>query len=142
MKKWLIALVGASALTAVGAMPAAATQLEDALADGATKLTAAEINLRLADKTVTFENMKSGAKVLLYYDGQNGLILRPVGSEKTLTGFYATDLADHVCLGIHGETPMRLRCMTVLSIEGVMYKYELDGSLRGRVVEELAGKKM
>jgi hypothetical protein len=121
------------------ALPASASALEDALAKGATRLSAEEINKRLADKTVTFENLNSGAKVLVYYDGRNGTILKPVGSDRTLTGFYATDLADHVCLGVHGDGPMRLRCVDVLLVDGVMHKYELDGSLRGRITESVTG---
>ncbi|MEM7223685.1 MAG: hypothetical protein AAF495_11935 [Pseudomonadota bacterium] len=139
MIKCLPALIGALALGSLTAMPAMASQMEDALANGARKLTAEEITKRLADKTVTFENLNSGAKVLVYYDGENGTILKPVGSNQTLTGFYATDLSDHVCVGIKGDAPMRLRCVNVLLIDGVMHKFELDGSLRGRIIEEVAG---
>jgi len=132
-------IVGALALTYLSAVPASASELEDAVTDGATRLTADEINKRLADKTVTFENLNTGAKVLVYYDGQNGTILKPIGSDQTLTGFYATDLSDHVCVGVYGDKPMRLRCVNVLLIDGVMHKFELDGSLRGRIIEEVAG---
>ena len=142
MKTSISARIAAIAFALLAASPAAASELEDALANGATKLNADEITSRLSDKTVTFENLKSGAKVLIYYDGQNGMVLQPVGSDKTLKGFYATDLSDHVCIGIEGDKPLRLRCMTVLLIEDVMYKYELDGSLRGRVIEEVAGNKI
>jgi hypothetical protein len=139
MNKILPTLFGALALACLSAMPAGASALEDALTNGATRLIADEISKRLADKTVTFENLNTGAKVLVYYDGQNGTILKPIGSDQTLTGFYATDLSDHVCLGVHGDGPMRLRCVNVLMIDGVMHKFELDGSLRGRIIEEVAG---
>ncbi len=139
MKKILPTLVGALAYTCLFAMTADASELEDALTNGATQLTAEEIDERLADKTVTFENLNTGAKALAYYDGHNGIILKLDGSDETLAGFYATDLADHVCLGVHGDAPMRLRCVNVLLIDGVMHKFELDGSLRGRIIEEVAG---
>jgi hypothetical protein len=139
MKRMLPALVGAVAFFCVSSMSAEASQLEDALNNGATKLTAEEINDRLADKTVTFENLNTGAKALVYYDGRNGTILKIFGSDQILEGFYATDLADHVCVGVHGDKPMRLRCVDVLLIDGVMHKFELDGSLRGRIIEEVAG---
>lgn len=139
MKTLLPTLVGALALTCLSAMPAGASELEDALANGATRLTADEINQRLAEKTVTFENLNTGAKVLVYYDGQNGAILKPIGSDQMLVGFYATDLSDHVCIGVHGDGPMRLRCVDVLLIDGIMHKFELDGSLRGRIIKEVAG---
>ena len=34
---------------------------------------------------------------------------------------------------------MRLRCVNVVLIGGVMHKFELDGSLRGRIIEEVNG---
>ena len=103
MRKILPAIVGALAFTFLSATAADATALEDALAKGATKLTSDDINKRLAGKTVTFENLNTGAKALVYYDGQNGTMLKLVGSNQTLKGFYATDLSDHVCVGIYGE---------------------------------------
>ena len=139
MTKVLRTLFGAIVIGCLSAMPAGASALEDALTNGATRLAAEEISNRLADRTVTFENLNTGAKVLVYYDGENGTILKPIGSDQTLTGFYATDLSDHICVGVHGDAPMRLRCVSVLLIEGVMHKFELDGSLRGRIIEEVSG---
>ena len=105
MRKTFTGLCAAVALFGLFATPAAASQLETALAEGGTKLTAEEITTRLADKTVTFENLNSGAKALVYYDGGNGTIIKPIGADQELEGFYATDLADHVCVGVYGETP-------------------------------------
>ncbi len=139
MKKTIAALWGAFAFTCLATVTAKASDLDDALSKGAKQLSAEEITLWLADKTVTFENLNSGAKVLVYYDGQNGILLKPVGSDRTLKGFYATDLADHVCVGVYGDEPMRLRCVYVLSIDGIMHKYELNGALRGRIIEEVNG---
>ncbi|PWE33822.1 hypothetical protein DDZ14_03945 [Maritimibacter sp. 55A14] len=139
MTNFIHAFTGAIAIAAAAATGATATEMEDALTNGATQLTADQIEARLADKTVKFENMNTGAKVLVYYDGGNGMVLKPVGSEKTLDGFYATDLANHVCLGIRGKEPMRLRCVNVLMIDGAMHKFELDGSLRGRIIESVDG---
>lgn len=132
-------LLSALAVTALCASSAAANQMDDALANGAVRLTAEQVHERLADKTVTFENANTGAKALVYYDGRNGTKLKLLGSNQLLDGFYAFDLADHVCLGVYGDAPMRLRCVHVLEIDGVMHKFELDGSLRGRVVEEFDG---
>lgn len=132
-------IVSALALLLIGTGVSAGTQMEDALANGAVRLTADEIHARLADRTVTFENANTGAKALAYYDGQNGLTLKMLGSDALLEGFYATDLADHVCVGVYGDAPMRLRCVHVLLIDGVMHKFELDGSLRGRIIEEVDG---
>lgn len=139
MTKLSHVFTGAMLAAGLATAAAAETDMETALADGAVKMTGGEIAERLADKTVTFENATSGAKVLVYYDGSNGAILRPVGSDKVIEGFYAVDLADHVCLGISSDEPMRLRCMHVLLIDGMMHKFELDGSLRGRVIEAVQG---
>lgn len=139
MKRYLQMFTGAIMAAGLATAAAAETDMEAALADGAVKMTGDEIAERLAGKTVTFENAASGAKVLVYYDGGNGAILRPVGSDKAIEGFYAVDLADHVCLGISSDAPMRLRCMHVLQIDGMMHKFELDGSLRGRVIEAVQG---
>lgn len=139
MKRSQKVLAGALAMTVLSAVSAAASEMEDALAKGAVRLTAEQISERLADKTVTFENATSGAKALVYYDGSNGIRLKPLGSNKMLKGFYATDLADHVCFGVYGNAPMRLRCVHVLLIDGVMHKFELDGSLRGRIIDQTDG---
>ena len=134
------AVLGALTLIALSAGNALASDMKTALAKGAVRMTAEQISKRLANKTVTFENANTGAKAIAYYDGRNGVKLKLLGSNKMLKGFYATDLADHICLGIEGQAPMRLRCVSVLLIDGVMHKFELDGSLRGRVIEETDGK--
>ena len=131
----------AAAVLAAGTAVAAPAQtdMEKALANGAVRMTGDQIAERLADTTVVFENSASGARTLVYYDGENGTVLKPVGSNGSIKGFYAVDLADHVCLGVHGDGPMRLRCVNVLLVDGTMHKFELDGSLRGRVIEEAPG---
>jgi len=142
MMKTFTVLGGALVAAGLAAGASAATEMEQALANGAVQMTADEITERLASKTVTFENATSGAKTLVYYDGENGTLLQPVGSDNVIEGFYAVDLADHICLGVHGDEPMRLRCVNVLLIDGQMHKFELDGSLRGRVIEEVSGNLM
>lgn len=142
MTKTLAALSGALLATSLATSALAATEIERALADGGVQMTADQIVERLAGKTVTFENATSGAKALLYYDGQNSMLIKPLGSDDVIEGFYAVDLADHICLSAHGQEPMRLRCVNVLLVDGMMHKYELDGSLRGRVIEEVSGNTM
>lgn len=131
----------AGALLAAGlATPAlAGTAMEKALAVGAERLTANEIAARLAGKTVTFERASSGGRALVYYDGANGMLIRKVGSDRVIEGFYAVSDADHVCFGAKGDEPIRLHCVNVLVIDDQIHKFELDGSLRGRIVEEVEG---
>ena len=124
---------------AFGLVAHAETAMDKALADGAKALSGTEIAERLAGKTVTFENAASGDQWLVYYDGMNGTKLRKVGGEQVFTGFYAVSLADHVCLGNHSDKAMILRCVHAVEIGGVLHKFELDGSLRGRIVEAQDG---
>lgn len=142
MTKTLTALTGVFLAAGLATSAFAATDIEQALADGGVQMTADEIAERLASKTVTFESATSGAKTLVYYDGENGVLLQPVGSADVVEGFYAVDLADHICLGVQNDEPMRLRCLNVLLVDGMMHKFELDGSLRGRVIEEVSGNIM
>lgn len=115
------------------------TAMERALADGATRMTSDAIAERLAGKTVTFENATSGKRALVYYDGENGTELRLLDTGDTFEGFYATTLDDRICVGAWSDEPMRVRCVYVLLIDNIMHKYEMDGSLRGRVIEEVDG---
>lgn len=142
MMKPLPALIGMLATAGLATAALADTQMEKALADGAKRMTADEIAERLAGKTVTFENASSGDKFLVFYDGANGTLLKKVGSDTVSEGFYAVSLADHICVGAKTNEPIRLRCVNVLLIDGKMHKFELDGSLRGRVIEEDEGNIM
>lgn len=143
MLKPFPALVIGTLMAAGFATPAIAeTAMEEALAAGAERMTADEIAERLAGETVTFELASTGDRFLLYYDGANGTLIKKVGSETVIEGFYAVSIADHVCLGSVGDEPIRLRCLNVLLIDDQMHKFELDGTFRGRVVEEVDGNTM
>ncbi len=142
MMRIIPALIGMLATAWLATAAMAETQMEKALAQGAKRMTADQIASRLAGKTVTFELASSGARFLVYYDGANGTLLKKVGGDRVMEGFYAVSLADHVCLGMKGGKPIHLRCVNVLLVDGQMHKFELDGRLRGRVVDETAGKLM
>ena len=135
-------LIGLFALVGFSSPAVADTAMEEALAGGAKQMSADEISERLAGKTVTFQPAGSQDKYLVYYDGANGTLIKKVGTEAVSEGFYAVSVADHVCLGARGGDPIKLRCVNVLEIEGKMHKFELDGSLRGTVIEEDDGNLM
>lgn len=139
MMKPFTLLVGALLAAALVTPALAETAMEKALAAGAKRMTADAIAERLAGKTVTFEVAATGDRFLVHYDGTNGMLMRKVGSDGVMEGFYAVSAADHVCFGLTGDEPIRLRCVDVLLIDGQMHKFELDGTLRGRVVEEVDG---
>ena len=139
MKTSFPALIGTLALAGLAAAAPAQTDMEKALAEGATRMTSDQIAERLAGKTVTFENASSGARALVYYDGGNGTLLKLEDADEAVEGFYATTLSDRICVGLWGDEPMRVRCVYVLLIDDMMHKFEVDGSLRGRVIEEVEG---
>lgn len=139
MTRTLAVLASALVLAGMAATALAATEMEQALTEGGKRMTSDEIAERLAGRTVTFESASSGARFLVYYDGANGTLLKPPGSDDVMEGFYAVDLADHICLGMRSDAPIRLRCVNVVLIDGMMHKFELDGSLRGRVIDEAEG---
>lgn len=141
-RKILLAAATLALAWPISSASAGQMTIEQATANGGSHMTASEITERLANKTVTFINANSGAAARIYYDGQNGFLLRAAGKDETLEGFYATDLADHICFGIRTDKPMLLRCVDVVLIDDVMHKFELDGSLRGRVVVEEPGNLM
>lgn len=139
MMKPFPALIGTVALAGLATAAHAETDMEKALADGAQRMTSDQIAERLAGKTVTFENASTGGTALVYYDGSNGMLIKPEGADDAAEGFYATTLSDRICFGLRGDEPMRLRCVHVLLIDDMMHKFEVDGSLRGRVIEEADG---
>lgn len=142
MMKLLPALSGILVSAGLATAAVAESDMERALTNGAKTMTADEIAERLAGKTVTFERASTGDKVLVYYDKANGMLIKKVGSDDVFEGFYAVSLANHVCFGAKGNKPIRLRCVNVLLINDLMHKFELDGSLRGRVVKEIEGNLM
>ena len=133
--KRLIGLMSGAALATLASAAHAGSELEEALAAGAERLTSEQIAERLTGKTVTFVSAKSGDRFLVYYGNDNETAGRKVGSDKTGTGFHAVTDRDQVCLGWEGRDLPRLRCMDVLLIDGVMHKYKADGSLSGRIIE-------
>lgn len=142
MRVRLTALTAALVAAGIATMATAATDMEQALAEGAKRMSAEQIAARLDSKTVTFEQAASGDRFLVYYDGVNGTLLKKVGGDTVMEGFYAVTVADRICFGMKGDAPMRLRCVDVLLIDDMMHKFEADGSLRGRVVEEEDGNLM
>ena len=137
--KNLIGLLTGAALAALASTAHAGSDLEEALAAGAKRLTGEEIAERLTGKTVTFVSAKTGDKYLVFYGNGNETAGRKVGGETTNTGFHAVTDRDQVCLGWKSRDLPRLRCMDVLLIDGVLHKYKADGSLSGRIIEFVDG---
>jgi hypothetical protein len=126
-------LILATAILMLTAAPAMAgeTDKEAALKAGAVQLTAEQIAERIAGKTGLFLIGGGDKRVMIYYGEDNELAAKPVDSDSLLSGFYAVTDRDNVCMGWKKKDLPRLRCMDVLLLDGVVYKYNTDGSLNG-----------
>lgn len=134
-----IGLVSALAFAGLTSAAQAGSDLEDALANGGKKLTGPELADRLKGKTVTFVSSKTDDKYLVFYGEMNEAASRKVGGSGTNSGFHAITDRDQVCLGWEGRDLPNLRCMDVVLIDGVMHKYQADGSLSGYISEVADG---
>lgn len=137
-------IVGAAVAAAAAAAPlpasAGTTEEEAALAAGAKRLTADQIAERFVGKTVTFVSASGDKRFLIHYGEDNDVAGKMVGGGWSDTGYYAVADDDSICLSWKGSDKGRLRCMTVLVVDGVVKKYKADGSLSGRIVAFETGK--
>jgi hypothetical protein len=127
-------------LAGVAGTAQAGSDLEKALANGATRLSSDEISERFKGKTVTFVSDKTGAKYLVYYGPGNELAGGKMGGDTSNTGFQAVNDRDQMCLGWEGRDLPRMRCMDVVLIDGVVHKFRADGNLSGQIVAFETGK--
>lgn len=118
----------------------AGSDLDEALAKGAERLAADEIARRLAGKTVTFVSAAGEKKFLIYYGEGNEAAGKMIGGDWADTGFYGVADNDTICLSWTNSDKPRLRCIHVLLVDGVMQKFQADGSLGGAIVKVEDGK--
>jgi hypothetical protein len=118
------------AISSAGA--AAETAKEKAIEAGARQLTADEIADLIVGKTVT---AKSGEKrFLFYYSEDNVLTGKVIGGDWSDTGYYGITDDDRVCVSISKDKG-RLRCLTVLMLNGAVKKYNVDGKMTFELLE-------
>lgn len=129
--KTLIGLLAGLAMTGLATGAQAGSDLEKAMEAGAKRLTADEIAERLTGKTGLFLVGGGDKRMMIYYGESNELVAKPVGGDSALTGFYAVTDRDMICIGWDNKDLPRLRCMDVLLRNGVVYKYNTDGSFNG-----------
>jgi len=135
----LTALLVGLALGGLMSNAYAGSDLEEALAGGAERLTAGEIAGLLTGKTATFVTAEGDKRFLVYYGEGNEAAGSMVGGGWSDSGFHAVTDRNQVCLGWQSSDLPRLRCMDVLMIDGVPHKFNADGSLSGRIVEIVEG---
>ena len=140
--KTLIGLATALALAGLTTAAQAETELEKALANGATRMTSDQIAERFTGKTVTFVSHKTGDKFHVYYGKDNDIAGGKIGGDKSNVGFHAVNDRNQMCLGWVGRDLPRVRCMDVLLIDGVVHKFRADGGLSGKIIEFADGNIM
>lgn len=119
---------------------AGTTDEQAALEAGAERLTSDQIAERFVGQTVTFVSASGDKTFLIHYGEDNNVAGRMVGGGWSDTGYYAVANDDSICLSWNGSDKGRLRCMTVLVVDGVVKKYKADGSLSGSIVAFETGK--
>lgn len=129
--KLLIGSLAGLAMAGLATIANAGSDLEKALAAGAERLTSNEIAERLTGKTGLFLVGGGDKRIMIYYGENNELVAKPVGGDSVLTGFYAVTDRDTICIGWDKKDLPRLRCLDALLLDGVVYKYNTDGSFSG-----------
>ena len=140
IKATLIGTLACVALVTSSLSAAAGTDREEALNNGAEQLTANEIAERFTGKTVTFVSASGDKKFSIYYSQGNELAGTMIGGNWSDTGFYGIADNNTICLSWNNRDKPKLRCMSVLLVDGVVKKYNADGSLSGSIVQFEDGK--
>lgn len=114
----------------------AETEQERAMDAGANQLTSEEIAALIVGKTVT---ARSGEKQFYFhYSEDNILSGKLVSGDWSDAGYYGITDDDRVCLSISKDKG-RLRCLTLLRLDGVVRKYNVDGKMTFELLEVQEG---
>lgn len=123
------------AMSALGAV--AQTAKEKAIDAGATQLTSDQIADLLVGKTVTARS--GGKRFLFHYSEDNVLSGKLIGGGWSGTGYYGITDDDRVCLSM-AKDKGRLRCLTLLSSNGAVKKYNVNGDMTFELLAFQEGK--
>ena len=133
----------AVSLAALGlslASAGAETDYAAALKAGAEKLSTEQIVATFVGKTGHYNDGDSDRQMLISYADDNVLTAKEIGGDGMRTGLFAVTDRDNICIGWENRDLPRLRCMDVLLVDGVVQKYNSDGSLGGSFPEFEEGK--
>lgn len=109
----------------------AGTEMEEALDNGARQLTADEIAEQFVGKTGIWLSASGDRKMAIHYSEDNDLQGKQIGGDWSATGHYGIADNDSICVSWDGRDEGRLRCLDVLVVDGVVTKFNADGSLNG-----------
>jgi len=140
LKRTLIGTLAFAALAASSFGAAAETAKEKALGAGARQLTSDQIAERFIGTTGTWVSPSGTKKVRIYYGRNNDLHGKLVGGNWSGTGYYGVANDDSICISWAGKDKGRLRCLEVLIDDGVVKKFNVDGSLNGSYEKFEMGK--
>ena len=132
------AVIGTMAVAILAVSPvgaAAQTAKSKAIDSGAKQLTSMEIAKLVVGKTVTARAGKK--RFLFHYSTDNVLSGKLIGGKWSGSGFYGITDDDRICISM-GNDKGRLRCLTLLSLNGAVSKYDVKGA---RTFELLAFEK-
>lgn len=118
----------------------AGSAMQAALDGGATRLTADQIADRFVGRTGIWISASGDKKIAIYYGTHNDLRAQKTGGGWTGEGYYGIADNDNICISWKGKDKGRLRCLSVLVNNGVVIKFNADGSLNGRYENFAAGK--
>lgn len=129
------ALLLAMSLAAPGL--ALATELNDALAAGGTRLSSDEIAKLVVGNTVTAG--LGDKRFMFHYGPDNVISARLIDGDWSDAGFYGISDDDRVCVSMTKDEG-RLRCLTLVRQDGKIRKYATDGSASFELLEIREGK--
>lgn len=124
-----VTLIGALALAAFVVSAAGATAQtarEKAINAGAKQLSASEIADLVVGKTVTARSGKK--RFLFHYSNDNVLSGKLIGGGWSGSGYYGITDDNRVCVSMSKDKG-RLRCLTLLSLNGTVRKYNVSGEV-------------
>jgi hypothetical protein len=136
--------MAASGLTALFVLAAphivsAQSAQQAALNAGATQLTSEEIEALIVGNTV---KAKSGGKIFyFYYSADNVLSGKLDGGAWSGTGYYGITDDDRVCLSM-AKDKGRLRCLTLMKLQGEVKKYDVEGKMTFELLEFQSGNRL
>lgn len=124
-------------LPAAGAV--AATEKQEALDAGARQLASDEIVDRIVDKTVTAR--LGDKRFMFHYSEDNVLSGEMIGGDWSDSGYYGIADNDRVCLSMSNDEG-RLRCVSVLEVDGRLVKYNSAGEKTFELLEFQDGNQL
>lgn len=136
----LATALGVLAMSAPALAGQAGTAMQAALDSGAERLGADRIAERFVGQTGTWISADGSKKIAIHYGEDNSLDAEMVGGDWSGTGFYGVADDDAICVSWDGADEGRLRCLDVLLVDGVVTKFNADGSLNGTYADFVEGR--